>query len=104
MSVDNVKTVYATFETREAADRAIEHLVQHQGIERSDVFAEPKGRDNTSGTAPSGGDYSSASGGDSRFDAALAGAIQVSVDVGEDEIEKARAAFREAGAGTVAVR
>ncbi|CZT36965.1 hypothetical protein [Rhizobium sp. 9140] len=98
MSSDNVKTLTATFDTREAADLAIEHLVQQYGIDRSDVFVEAKGSENTAGTKPSGGDVENREGDGVRPDAALVGQLQVSVDLSLDDIDKAQAAFREAGA------
>lgn len=104
MSTDNVKTVYATFTTREAADRAIEHLVQQHGIDRSDVFAEPAGDDNTVGTRPSGGDAARDTGEETRSDAALSGEILLSVDVSQDEIDRTETAFRSVGAKTVSMR
>lgn len=53
MSDDSTKTMWATFATREAADRAVEHLVQQCGIARTDVFVEPDTEANTAGTASS---------------------------------------------------
>ena len=104
MSSDNVKTLTATFDTREAADLAIEHLVQQYGIDRSDVFIEAKGSENTAGTKPSGGDVENREGDGVRTDAALDGQLQVSVDLSLDDIDKAQAAFREAGARDVTSR
>lgn len=104
MSSDNVKTLTATFDTREAADLAIEHLVQQYGIDRSDIFVEAKGSDNTAGTKPSGGDSESGDHDGARTDAALDGQLQVSVDLALEDIEKAQAAFRDAGAQHVSSR
>ncbi|MCD7109499.1 hypothetical protein LRX75_10625 [Rhizobium sp. DKSPLA3] len=104
MSSDNVKTLTATFDTREAADRAIEHLVQQYGIDRSDVFVEAAGADNTAGTKPSGGDVENPDGDGVRTDAALGGRLLVSVDLALDDIDKAQAALRDAGAEHVATR
>ncbi|OLP62475.1 hypothetical protein BJF93_22735 [Xaviernesmea oryzae] len=101
MPGENEKTLYATFDTREAADRAIEHLVQQYGIDRSDVFVEADGADNTAGTAPSGGDMLNREGEGTRTDAALEGKLKVSVDLALDDMEKAQAAFRDAGARDV---
>ncbi|MGF9692828.1 hypothetical protein AAIH46_08420 [Rhizobium sp. 0TCS1.26] len=104
MSSDNVKTLYATFDTRQAADLAIEHLVQQYGIDRTDVFVEAKGADNTAGTEPSGGDVLNREGSGTRNDAALEGQLQVSVDLALEDIAKAQAAFEEAGARDVSSR
>lgn len=56
MADDSVRTTSATFKTREAADLAIEHLVQQHGISRADNFVQSKDARNTAGTMPSGGD------------------------------------------------
>jgi hypothetical protein len=97
MDDDNVTTIRGTFATREAADRAIEHLVQEHGIDRADIFVQAKEAANTSGVAPSGGDASRDDAG-SDLDPALRGEIEVSADVSRDEISAAEQAFREAGA------
>ncbi|KQS59406.1 hypothetical protein ASG39_19035 [Rhizobium sp. Leaf371] len=104
MPNDHVKTLIATFDTREAADLAIEHLVQQYGIERTDVFVEAVGSGNTAGTQPSGGDLENREGDGVRTDAALDGQLQVSVDLALADVEKAQAAFREAGALDVSSR
>ncbi|TCP88191.1 hypothetical protein C8J31_10344 [Rhizobium sp. PP-CC-2G-626] len=104
MSNDNVKTLTATFDTREAADLAIEHLVQQYGIDRSDIFVEATGSDNTAGTQPSGGDVENREGDGVRTDAALEGQLQVSVDLALEDVDKAQAAFRDAGAQDVSSR
>lgn len=101
MSTEPIKSIHATFDAREQADRAIEHLVQEYGIDRSHIFVEASGRDNTSGTTASGGDRSGKAGDTVRSDAMLAGSIEVSVDVGPDEVIKAQEAFRQTGAKTV---
>ncbi|SFB59434.1 hypothetical protein SAMN03159496_05526 [Rhizobium sp. NFR07] len=59
MSDNSTITVKATFETREAADRAVEHLVQKHGVPRPDIFVQAARDANSSGTVPSGGDVSS---------------------------------------------
>jgi hypothetical protein len=104
MADDSVKTISGTFATREAADRAIEHLVQEHGINRADIFVQADAARNTSGSAPSGGDASQDSAEGSSFDAALRGRIQVSADVSRQQIEKAEQALRSAGAADVLTR
>lgn len=79
MSDSSTTTVRAIFETREAADLAVEHLVQQHGIPRPDIFVQPANDENSAGSAPSGGDVSSS--GDVRTDAPLTGDIEVSVDI-----------------------
>ncbi|MGI6852758.1 hypothetical protein [Mesorhizobium sp. 1B3] len=104
MSDDSVKTIWGIFSTREDADRAVEHLVQEHGIDRADIFVQAKDARNTSGTAPSGADVSRNEGEASPMDPALHGSIQVSADVGWNEVEKAERAFRNAGATNVLTR
>lgn len=104
MPGEMMKTLYATFDTREAADRAIEHLVQHYGIDRADVFVEAKGEDNSAGIAPSGGDVHNGEDDSARSDAALKGQLQVSVDLALADADHALAAFRDAGAREVSSR
>lgn len=94
MSDGSTKTMWATFATREAADRAIEHLVQQCGIARADVFVEPNAEANTAGIHPSGGDAV-------RADAPLHGEIRVSADIARSDLLKTEKAFREAGARNV---
>lgn len=99
MTDDNVTTIKATFDTREAADRAIERLVQQHGIARADIFVQASGTENTAGTSASGGDVAQGNAG--RSDAPLHGKIEVSADVTNAEAAEAEQAFRETGALTV---
>ncbi|WP_295044869.1 phosphatase PAP2 family protein, partial [uncultured Paracoccus sp.] len=95
------KTVTAVFQTREAADYAIEHLVQQHGVDRTDIFAQAEGDRNTAGTRPSGGD---AGKDDAPSDAALQGAIKVSADVASDKADLVGDAFAEMGGQDIATR
>ena len=72
MSDNATTSVSALFETREAADYAIEHLVQQHGLNRADIFAEPEGEDNTAGNQVSGSDKGKE---DAPAEAPLRGAI-----------------------------
>ncbi|PKA42211.1 hypothetical protein N2599_23815 (plasmid) [Rhizobium sullae] len=101
MADDSVRTITATFQTRAAADLAIERLAQQHHIARADIFVQPKEKRNSSGTAPSGGDASHS---DGRVHAALRGEIEVSADLKQEDIARAEAAFREAGATSLATR
>ena len=76
-----------TFVTRELAERAVEHLVQKLGVERTDIFVTPQGSQNSSGEAISGGDAPAVLE-PGREDAALAGGITVSIDVNDNEREQ----------------
>lgn len=96
-------TLTAQFETRREAEMTIERLVQEHGIERTDIFVAAAGRENSAGEETAGSD--AAAGEPSagpRDDAALNGAIEVSVDI-EDESKRAmiRAAFAEFSAHDV---
>jgi hypothetical protein len=97
MSDSKSKTVTAIFETREAADLAVEHLVQKIGIDRTDVFVQAAGRQNTSGVEVSGGDAPSANE-DGREDAKLSGEIEVSADINADRITALHRTFGDLGA------
>lgn len=55
MADDSTTTIRARFETREAADLAVEHLVQQHGISRPDIFIQSASDRNSAGSAPSGG-------------------------------------------------
>ena len=99
---DNTKTIVATFDTREAADAAIEHLVQQQGIDRPDIFVQAQGPENTAGTTPSGGD--SAHEGVNRDDGLLVGEIEVSVDISADQLSAVQRILGDAGALRVSAR
>jgi hypothetical protein len=91
-------TIEGTFETRQAVELAVEHLVQEYGIERTDIFIEPVSAVNTAGLERSGGDADSADDPKQGSDAALNGTLLVSVDVNEDEQDAVAKAFADAGA------
>lgn len=96
MADDSTTTIRATFDTRAAADLAVEHLVQQHGISRPDIFIQSVGADNTVGSAPSGGDASH--GGGERTDGPLEGEIEVSADITESKMAAVQKSFGEAGA------
>ena len=101
MSDNATTTISAVFQTREAADYAIEHLVQQHGLNRADIFAEAQGDDNTAGTRPSGGD---ANKGDTPSEPALQGAVKVSADTSRDPADLVRATFQEMGGQDITAR
>ncbi len=101
MSDTSTKTITAVFSTREAADLAVEHLVQIQGIDRADVFVQTSGPDNSSGTDVSGGDAATVDE-EERDDASLASPIEVSADIAATQEAAVRSAFEEMGATDVA--
>ena len=101
MSDNATTTISAVFQTREAADYAIEHLVQQHGLNRADIFAEAQGDDSTAGTRPSGGD---ANKGDTPSEPALQGAVKVSADASRDTADLVRATFQEMGGQDITAR
>jgi hypothetical protein len=96
MADDSTVTICASFSTREAADLAVEHLVQQQGISRPDIFVQAATGENTSGSRASGGDASHEDG--TRHDGALDGDIEVSVDIVADQIAAVQRIFGDVGA------
>ncbi|MBB3313319.1 hypothetical protein FHT78_005111 [Rhizobium sp. BK196] len=102
MGDDSTTTIEASFETREAADIAVEHLVQQLGVSRPDIFIQPAADRNTAGLAPSGGDASHEEG--ARRDAPLEGEIQVSADVSLSQVGAVKRCLGEAGALWVSSR
>ena len=89
--------ILATFETRRAAEMAVEHLVQEYGIARTDIVAGAEGASNSSGTVRSGADAApDAAGSDSQ--PKLKGAIEVRVKCDEAQRDAVKAAFQQAGA------
>lgn len=103
MSDGSTKTITARFETREAAELAVEHLTQEQGIDRSDVFLQASGRENSVGTSISGGDTASGQQG-SRRDAPLDGEIELSADIAADQLSAVQRVLGDAGALRVSSR
>ncbi len=102
MADDSTKTIRGVFDTREAADLAVEHLVQEHGIARADIFVQPEGTDNSAGLRPSGGDASHKD--ETRAGGANHGAIEVSADIKDAEVAKARRAFEDAGGLEISVQ
>ncbi|MGR9249987.1 hypothetical protein [Rhizobium leguminosarum] len=96
MADDSTVTIRASFSTREAADLAVEHLVQQQGISRPDIFVQSATDENTSGSMASGGDASHDEG--TRDDGALEGDIEVSVDITAGQIAAVQGIFEDVGA------
>lgn len=92
-------TLTGQFETRRDAEMAVERLVQEYKIERTDVFIAATGQENTAGEALAGSDTKGGDpGGEDRDDAALNGAIEVSVDVEDETLASTiREAFAEFG-------
>lgn len=97
MADSSTMTVRATFETREAADIAVEHLVQQHGIARPDIFIQAADDANTVGTRRSGGDAG-------RSDAPIAGEIEVTADIASDRYSAVQRSLGDAGAIRVASR
>jgi len=88
---ENTITIRARFRTREAADLAVEHLVQQVGISRPDIFIQSASDQNTNGTSSSRGDVD-------RLDAPHEGEIEVSADIAASQIPAVQQSFGNAGA------
>jgi len=43
------RTITASFATRHSAERAVEHLVQEHKVERTDIFVQAAGEENSAG-------------------------------------------------------
>jgi hypothetical protein len=88
--------ISATFDTRRAAELAVEHLVQEHGVARSDITVDAEGAANSSGTERSGADAGpDATASDRR--PKLKGAIRVSVRSDEGRRKVIEAVLHEAG-------
>lgn len=98
MADTSTMTIRATFETREAADIAVEHLVQQHGVSRPDIFVQPVDDANTVGTRPSGSDL----GQGGRSDAPIRGEIEVSADIASNQYSAVQRSLGDAGALHVA--
>jgi hypothetical protein len=96
MADDSTVTIRAMFETRAAAELAVEHLVQQHGISRPDIFIQSANGENTAGTRSSGGDASHEGG--ARHDGAIEGEIEVSADIAADQVPAVQRSFGDAGA------
>ncbi|UAK25566.1 hypothetical protein [Sphingomonas nostoxanthinifaciens] len=97
-------TITATFSTRRQADLAIEQLVQEHGIDRSAIFVTPVGDDNSAGSEEDCADAESGPPGvDPAGDPALAGGLDVSVDLADEgNVAAVRAALQEHGGEDIA--
>ena len=91
-------TIIGRFASRRDADLAVEKLVQEQGIERTDVFVQPAFAKNSVGEKADGADVESGHPGVATDAApALAGPIDVSVDVNDGTGDAVRLALTTAG-------
>jgi hypothetical protein len=78
---------------------------QDYGLDRSDIYIQPKGSENSAGVTPTGADVESGHPGmEKHGDPALGGALEVSVDMNEDETDAVMTSFRDAGATDVITR
>jgi hypothetical protein len=102
MADDSTTTIRATFKTREAADLAVERLVQQYGVSRPDIFIQSATDRNTTGSVPSGGDAFHDDG--ARRDAPLEGDIEVSADIASTQVAAVQRSLGDAGALRVTSR
>ncbi|MFA7439661.1 MAG: hypothetical protein WCZ66_01695 [Sphingomonadaceae bacterium] len=96
-------TLTGTFQTRRAAEMAVEHLVQEYGVQRAAIFIEPDSGENSSGEQPGGSDLKADTAGfRSAGEPALHGGIKVSVDMEDDrQATRIEQAFRDFEAGNL---
>lgn len=92
-------TLIAEFDTRRAAELAVEHVVQVCGVPRTDVFVQAKGTANTSGERPAGPDAKAAP--QPEPGQKLEGPIEVSVDLHGSDSQRVVDAFKDVGAKAV---
>ncbi len=84
---DMSTNITGIFDTRRAAEMAVERLVQEFKVERTDIFVAPEGEQNTAGVEPAGSDRASADPTpEARNDGAHAGRITVSVDLNDEAL------------------
>ena len=96
-------TLRATMPDRRSVELAIEHMVQDYGVERDAIVIETAGPENTVGEQVAGADAESGYPGlpSDPEDAAVNGAIYVTVEVEDVQVEAAQRAFEDAGATDV---
>jgi hypothetical protein len=95
-------TLIAEFDSRRAAELAVEHVVQECGVPRSDVFVQPTGSDNTAGKRPAGADAKSSP--EPEESGKLEGTIEVSVDFHGGDAKQVTDALKSAGAQSMRTR
>lgn len=99
-----MKKILARFDTRRAADLTVEHLVQEHGIDRSDLFLQAAGSENTTGERIAGADDESGDPGtERRTDSPLHGPVELSVKVEDDRLNVVCNAIKETGATEVSI-
>ena len=92
-------TIVGKFETRRNAELAVEHVVQECRVPRGDVFIQPVGEANSTGTHPAGADTKATPA--PQGNRSLGGAIEVSVDFHGDDPRKIVDALKSAGASAI---
>ena len=98
-------TVNAILPDRRAVELAVEHLVQDYGLDRDKITIEPVGTENTMGERVAGADAESGYSGlaSDPEEAAVNGALRVSVQMDPGQADDVKKAFRDAGATDVQV-
>ncbi|WP_249691046.1 hypothetical protein [Stappia sp. WLB 29] len=101
---DSHSRITGCFATRGDAERAVEHLVQEHGIDRSAISVGAARQANSAGTKASGADAAANPDEGSAFEPALGGPIEVSVQLKDANGAQAEKAFRSAGATDIVQR
>jgi len=95
-------TITATFESREGAELAVEHLVQEHELDRGDIVLESASDENSAGSEAGGADLDTAFEDGTEDGAALNGVVKVTITLDdEDLMEDVEEVLHEFGAGDV---
>ena len=99
------QTLEGRFDTRRQAEMAIERMVQEYGVDRAAIMVIAAGTHNSAGTERSGSDNPAGSPSEAaRDDAALAGAVLITVDLEDSAAQDVGSAFAEFSAHDVEQR
>ncbi|WJH38464.1 hypothetical protein N7E02_07545 (plasmid) [Aliirhizobium terrae] len=101
MSDSSTTTIRAIFETREAADLVVDHLVKKRGAPRPDIFIEAAHDADTTGSLRSGGCFLLSY---ARDNTPLEGEIEVSADIAEKQLATIQRTICEIGAMRISRR
>jgi hypothetical protein len=99
------RTITGCFETRRAAELAVEHLVQEEAVERTDIFIAAPDQGNSAGSRAGGADVESGHPGHATAgQPALNGLIEISIDTPSERVGEVRRCLEQAGAVSVTQR
>lgn len=94
--------IKAMFDTRREAELATEHLIQEHGLNRTDIFIQPEGEENSAGATAAGADMEASLSEPRKEDKPkLAGKLCISVGCDSTKTRAVREALKEAGGSLV---